>query len=220
MSDHGDPIDIWLVEDSHIFRRGVVRAIERAADIRCTGEFCAAEDALNAIGGAPVPDVMLLDLGLPGMNGLEAIRAFRRALPQTRIVVLTVFNNDDAIFDAIVAGATGYLLKSGSIDAIVPALRDAVVGGSPLSPTVATRILSLFSSLQKVRRPPADTYGLSPRERNVLELLSEGLPMKEIAAQLDLSLHTVTNHMRSIYRKLSVTTNTAAVSKAIRERLV
>jgi DNA-binding NarL/FixJ family response regulator len=154
------------------------------------------------------------------MDGLDALGEFRRRIPDTRVVLLTVFEDPDKIFRAICAGANGYLLKTGSTATVVEAIQHAAAGGAPMTPAIAARVLSLFARIAGAPAQGRSEYGLTVREKEVLELLAEGLVAKEIAARLGISLHTVTNHQRSIYAKLHVGTNTGAVAKAIRERLI
>ena len=220
MNASPEEIRVWLVEDNEIYRRGLSRAIDSASGMSCGGEFESAETALEALSTPATPDVILLDVGLPGMDGLAALEKIRKLSPESRVVILTVFNDSDKIFKAVCAGANGYLLKTASADAVVTAVRQAADGGAPMGAEVAERVLTLFATLAKTKRAQADDYGLSPRETEVLQQMAEGLVNKQIAAALDVSIHTVTNHIRSIYAKLHVNTNTGAVAKAIREGLV
>jgi len=219
MSESESNITVWLVEDSEIYRRGLVRAIESADGMSCPQAFADAESALEAIEDIP-PDVILLDVGLPGMDGLSALKQFTQITPDTRIVLLTVFNDTDKIFDAVCAGANGYLLKTASTEQVLSAVRQAASGGAPMDPDVAERVLQLFNQLAQTKPTQTEDYGLSEREKQILEQMAQGLVNKEIAEILDISPHTVVNHMRSIYSKLHVNTNTGAVAKAIREGLV
>lgn len=220
MNASPEEIQVWLVEDSEIYRRGLARAIHSAQGMSCGGEFDCAETAMEALKARPAPEVILLDVGLPGMDGLAALERIRELSPAIRVVILTVFNDSDKIFRAVCAGANGYLLKTASTDEVVTAVRQAAEGGAPMGSEVAERVLTLFATLAKTKRAQADDYGLSPRETEVLQQMAEGLVNKQIAAALDVSIHTVTNHIRSIYAKLHVNTNTGAVAKAIREGLV
>jgi DNA-binding NarL/FixJ family response regulator len=220
MNASPEEIQVWLVEDNEIYRRGLARAIDSAQGMNCGGEFDCAETALEALNVRPAPEVILLDVGLPGMDGLAALERIRGLSPGSRVVILTVFNDSDKIFKAVCSGANGYLLKTASTDAVVTAVRQAAEGGAPMGAEVAERVLTLFASLAKTKRTQAEDYGLSPREKEVLEQMAEGLVTKQIATALDVSVHTVTNHIRSIYSKLHVNTNTGAVAKAIREGLV
>ena len=213
-------IEVWLVEDNEVYRRGLARAIDSAPGMSCGGEFDCAEAALEALNVRPAPEVILLDVGLPGIDGLAALERIRELAPESRVVILTVFNDSDKIFKAVCCGANGYLLKTDSTDAVVNAVRQAAEGGAPMGAEVAARVLTLFAKLAKSNRAQAEDYGLSPREKEVLGQMAEGLVKKEIATALGVSVHTVTNHIRSIYAKLHVNTNTGAVAKAIREGLV
>jgi DNA-binding NarL/FixJ family response regulator len=210
-------VQVWLVEDNEIYRRGLVRSIDAAEGMACVGDFGSAEAALEALDASSRPDVILLDVGLPGMDGFQALEKFKEQVPGSQVVILTVFNDPDKIFKAVCAGANGYLLKTDSAGSVVAAVRQAAEGGAPMDAAVAERVLGLFN---KYGKTSGRDYGLSPREKDVLEQMAEGLVTKEIADVLDLSNHTITNHIRSIYSKLHVNTNTGAVAKAIREGLV
>ncbi|MFN9459195.1 MAG: LuxR C-terminal-related transcriptional regulator, partial [Acidobacteriota bacterium] len=166
-----------------------------------------------------LPDVILLDVGLPGLDGISAIARIRALHPGAKILILTVFDAPQKIFAAICAGAAGYLLNTASIAEVAEAIRQAVDGGAPMTPRVAKLVLERFSSMaaHALRSPD---YSLTDREREVLEFMVQGLIKKEIAARLHVSVHTVATHIRRVYEKLQVTTNTAAVSKALREGLV
>jgi DNA-binding NarL/FixJ family response regulator len=220
MNASAENIRVWLVEDNEIYRRGLARAIDSAKGMSCGGEFDCAETALEALNGRSDPEVILLDVGLPGIDGLAALERIRELSPKSRVVILTVFNDSDKIFKAVCSGANGYLLKTASTDAVVTAVRQAAEGGAPMGAEVAQRVLTLFGRLAKTKMAKAEDYGLSPREQEVLEQMAEGLVTKQIAVALNVSVHTVTNHIRSIYAKLHVNTNTGAVAKAIREGLV
>jgi DNA-binding NarL/FixJ family response regulator len=160
--------------------------------------------------------LILLDVGLPGMSGLDGIRLFKERAPKSLIVILTVFEDDDKVFQAICAGAVGYLLKTSSVADITQAVRDALAGGSPMNPRIARRVLDMFSKLA----PKQSNYGLSEREKEILQLMTTGLIKKEIADRLTLSIHTVDTYLRRIYEKLEVNTRTGAVAKALKEGLV
>lgn len=220
-SDEESEIEVWLVEDNEIYRRGLARAIDSASGMNCGDQFDRSETALEALKTQRAPDVILLDVGLPGIDGLAALETIRELAPQSRVVILTVFDDSDKIFKAVCTGANGYLLKTASTDELVTAVRQAADGGAPMGAEVAARVLTLFAKMAQTNPEPAnDDYGLSPREREVLGQMAEGLVNKEIASELGVSVHTVTNHIRSIYAKLHVNTNTGAVAKAIREGLV
>lgn len=207
---------IWITEDHAAFRRTLARVLSAETDLSCTRHFDSSEALLKALAGHEKPDLLLLDVGLPGMNGLEAIQHVKQASPQTLIIILTVFEDDDKVFKAICAGACGYLLKTSTAAEITLAVHDALAGGSPMNPRIARRVLEMFSRLA----PKQGDYGLSEREKEILQLMVSGLIKKEIADRAQLSVHTVDTYLRRIYEKLEVNTRTGAVAKALKEGLV
>jgi DNA-binding NarL/FixJ family response regulator len=211
-----EAISIWLIEDNTVFRRTIMRVLDHEEGLRCLGGFASCEDALTALGHQAAPQVVLLDVGLPGMSGLEGIGRLREKAPKIVIIVLTVFEDEDKIFRAICAGAAGYLLKTAPVEEIVRAIRDALAGGAPMNGRIARRVLDMFARFA----PTRGDYGLTPRETQILEAMVKGKTKKEIAALLDLSFHTVDTHLRNIYQKLEVNTRTGAVAKALKEKLV
>ncbi|EDY18862.1 two component transcriptional regulator, LuxR family [Chthoniobacter flavus Ellin428] len=213
-----ESITVWLIEDNATFRRTVMRALDQEDGFHCLGGFGSCEDAFAALSRQPAPQVVLLDVGLPGMSGLDGIARFREQAPQARIIVLTVFEDEDKIFRAICAGAAGYLLKTAPVEEIARAIRDALAGGAPMNGRIARRVLDMFARFAPTRGD--GDYGLTTRETQILEAMVKGRTKKEIAAQLDLSFHTVDTHLRNIYQKLEVNTRTGAVAKALKEKLV
>ncbi|MCX6851554.1 MAG: response regulator transcription factor [Verrucomicrobia bacterium] len=207
---------LWIVEDHAAFRRTLVRVLNTETDLKCTRDFDSCEKLLAALARPDVPDLILLDVGLPGMSGLEGIRLIKERAPKALVVILTVFEDDDKVFQAICAGAAGYLLKTSSGFDITQAVRDALAGGSPMNPRIARRVLEMFSKFA----PKQNDYGLSEREKEILQLMTTGLIKKEIADRLTLSVHTVDTYLRRIYEKLAVNTRTGAVAKALKEGLV
>lgn len=210
-------IEVWLVEDHDDARRAVIRAINRAPDLSCSCAFASCEEALEKLKGDAPPQVVLLDVRLPGMDGIEGIRHIKAVAPAVHVLMLTVYDDHEKVFSAICAGASGYLLKTDDQDAIIGAIKNVIEGGAPMNPRVAKLVLNMFA---KMAAPQKTEYGLSEREREILELMVKGLIKKEIAEQLKLSYHTVDNHLRSIYTKLHVHTRTGAVAKAVSERLL
>lgn len=209
------PITVWLVEDNNTFRNTVARILNQAPSLECPHHFSNSEDALEELMEGAVADVIMLDVELPGMNGIEAVRRIKAVSPSTRIIMLTAFDSHEKIFKAICAGATGYLLKTSSAEKIIESIHEVHAGGAPMTPQVARSVLDMFSRLSV----PQHDYGLTVREQKILELMVQGLIKKEIAAQLTLSYHTVDTHLRNIYAKLQVHTRTGAVAKALKERL-
>jgi DNA-binding NarL/FixJ family response regulator len=211
----GPPITVWLVEDSNTFRKAVARLLNDSPGLDCPHQFSNPEDALAALMDGAVADVIMLDVELPGMNGIEAVRRIKAVSPATRIIMLTALDSHDQIFRAICAGATGYLLKTSSAEKIIESIREVHAGGAPMTPQVARSVLDMFARLAV----PQHDYGLTVREQTILELMVQGLIKKEIAAHISLSYHTVDTHLRNIYTKLHVHTRTGAVAKALKERL-
>ena len=207
---------IWIIEDHAAFRRTLVRVLNTETGLQCTRDFDSCEKALAALAHDEAPGLILLDVGLPGMSGLDGIRLLKERAPKSLVVILTVFEDDDKVFQAICAGAAGYLLKTSSATDITQAVRDALAGGSPMTPRIARRVLDMFSKFA----PKQSDYGLSDREKEILLLMTTGLIKKEIADKLTLSIHTVDTYLRRIYEKLEVNTRTGAVAKALKEGLV
>lgn len=205
---------VWLIEDNASLRRNVARVVDAVPGFHCTGLFHRCEDALARLRtpAAPQPAVILLDVGLPGMSGLDGIVQMKEIAPAVQIVILTAFEDDEKIYRAICSGASGYLLKSASLAELAAALAEVAAGGSPMTPRVARRVLEMFSRLA----PQPAAQLLSPRERQVIELMADGLTNKEIAARLSLSIHTVVEYVGDIYGKLHVNTRAGAVAKAFR----
>ena len=211
-----DPIQVWLIEDHKTYGERLARALNRLEGIACPRRFTACEDALAALPENDAPQVLLLDVELPGISGIEGIARLRQLAPRAAIVILTVFEDDDKIFRAICAGAAGYLLKTSSTEDIATAIRSAASGGSPINPTIARRVLDMLGKAN----PPQKDYGLTPREKEILQLLVQGHSTKEAAAQLNISYHTADGYIRAVYEKLHVNSRGSAVAKALKERLV
>jgi DNA-binding NarL/FixJ family response regulator len=174
------------------------------------------EEALEAL-KTELPDAALVDIGLPGMNGIEGIRLIKERHPGIRLVMLTVYEEDEFIFDALCAGACGYLLKKTAPVRLIESLREAMQGGAPMSPEVASKVIGLF---RDIRPPDRAEYRLTPHELRLLRMLVEGHNYKTAAADLGVSVTTVAFHMRNIYDKLQVHSKSEAVAKALRNRLV
>ena len=212
-------IRVWLVEDNTMFAAGVQRVVNDLEDMSCEDMFTTVEAAFEMLDSKPQPDVILLDVQLPGLDGITALTTFRERAPDSQVVILTVFDDADKIFKAVCAGAAGYVLKTSGMDRISEAIYQVVAGGAPMSPAVARKVLAAFPRLDT---PPAVDldYELTDREQEILRLLSDGLQKKEIAENLDISAHTVSTHLRRVYTKLHVSTNTGAVAKALREGII
>jgi len=207
------PIKVAIVEDNAQFRNTLGKVLNRADGIECIGQYSTAEEALEEIPKNP-PDVVLMDINLPGMNGVECVEKIKKLLPATQIVMLTVYEDTESIFNALKAGATGYLLKRTSREELLEAIRDVYKGGSPMTTHIARKVVQSFQRLESFVSTPSET--LSPREQEVLELLAKGFIYKEIADKLGISFETVRTHIRRIYEKLQVKSRTEAVAKFLR----
>lgn len=210
-------IKVAIIEDRREIREGLAMLIGGTPGYSCTGSFRSMEDALPRITAADLPDVVLCDIGLPGMSGIEGMRILKERFPNLLLLMLTVYDDDERIFDALCAGACGYLLKKTPPLRLLESLKEAVMGGSPMSPEVARRVIALF---RDIRPPERCDYELTPHETRLLKLLVEGHNYKTAAVELKVSVNTVSFHMRRIYEKLQVHSKSEAVAKALRDRLV
>ncbi len=213
-----EPLGVWIVEDNRMLRRNLAELIEEQEAMTCPLAASSCEEFLLALDSGQVPDVVLMDLGLPGKSGVEGIVRMRSISPATKVIVLTIHEEDEQVFEAICAGASGYLLKPSPPEKILEAIHDVQRGAAPINAYIASKMLSMFSRLSPP--PREEDYGLTAREREILRLLVDCLTMKQIAAELNLSYHTVGNHLRNIYHKLHVRSRASAMAKALREDLV
>jgi DNA-binding NarL/FixJ family response regulator len=209
------PVRVLVVEDDDRFRDDLVSLIGSRSELRLAAAFRAAEPALSAIGAGLEIDVALVDLGLPRMSGHELIRRLKADRPALEIVVLTVLSDDDSLYGALRAGASGYLIKGGVAAELADAVLQVHRGGAPMSPSIARRILREFRDSAVVAEP-----SLTPRETEVLKLLARGASYPEIGTMLAISLSTVQFHIRAIYRKLEVGTKAEATAEAFRRGMI
>lgn len=209
-------IKVTIVEDRREIREALTMLINGTNGFRCSGSFRSMEEALEKIKG-DLPDVVLSDIGLPGMSGIEGIRILKERYPNLLLLMLSVYEDDERIFDALCAGACGYLLKRTSPARLIECLKEAVEGGAPMSPEVARRVVALF---RDIRPPERADYQLTPHETRLLKLLVEGHNYKTAAVELGVSFHTIHFHIRNIYDKLQVHSKSEAVAKAMRDRIV
>ena len=210
------PLSVWIVEDNPSFRDTIAELIRQTSGLEFAMAFSTCEAALEALESSSFPDLILMDIGLPGMTGIEGVKSVKAISPETRIIMLTVFDENDMIFQAICAGASGYLLKSESTDRIIASLNEVLLGGAPMNAQIARKIVDMFSQLAS----PKGDYGLTAREREILQSLVDGHSKKVIAEKLFLSFHTIDMHMRNIYTKLQVHSRSGAVAKALKENLL
>ncbi len=210
-----DITKVAIIEDRREIRDALSMLIGGTEGFRCTAAYRSMEEALERI-GRELPDMVLCDIGLPGMSGIEGVRILKEHYPQLTVLMLTVYDDDERIFDALCAGASGYLLKRTSPARLLESLKEAMHGGAPMSPEVASRVVALF---RDIRPPERAEYHLTPHELRLLRLLVEGHNYTTAAAELGVSFHTIHFHIRNIYDKLQVHSKSEAVSKALRDRL-
>jgi len=209
-------VNIGIVEDRNQIREGLVRLINNTDGFCCTGAFRSMEEALAKL-PENLPQIVLSDIGLPGMSGIEGIKILKKHHPNLIVLMLSVYDDDERIIEAICAGASGYLLKNTSTTKLIASLKEVLNGGAPMSPEIARRVMELF----RQSPPPKQVeYNLTPHETRLLKLLVDGHNYKTAAAELSLSINTISFHMRHIYEKLQVHSKSEAVAKALRNRIV
>jgi DNA-binding NarL/FixJ family response regulator len=211
-----DLIKAAVIEDQREIREGLRALIDGTPGYGCTGAFRSMEEALERV-AREKPHVILVDIGLPGMSGIDGIPLLRERCREARILVLTVYDDDDRIFSALCAGASGYLLKKTPPTRLLESLTEAVEGGGPMSPEIAGRVIRLFRDF---RPPEPADHDLTPHEVRLLKLLAEGHNYKTAAAELKVSVNTISFHMKHIYEKLHVHSKSQAVAKALRSGIV
>jgi len=216
MENNNHTIKTAVVEDMRDIREGLTTLINFTEGFDCTGSYRSMEEAIPKI-SAKVPDVLLSDIGLPGMDGIEGIKILKDKYPQMTVLMLTIYDDDERIFDALCAGASGYLLKRTPPAQLMENIRDAASGGGPMSPEVASRVIKLF---RDIRPPEKVEYDLTPHETRLLKLLVDGHNYTTAAEELGVSFNTIKFHMRHIYEKLQVHSKSEAVAKALQDRIV
>lgn len=208
-------IIIWIVEDDQLYRESLESLFEMEPGLRVAIIESSAEAAIDKIGKAEAPAVILHDIGLPGLSGIEAIEVYRRHFPDVKIIMLTIFEDDERVYKAIEAGASGYLLKRTSGKKLVQGVRNVIEGDVPMSPGIARNVLDML-----VSGGPKKETNLTSREKDILQLMVEGLTMDMISGKLSISSHTVDTHIKNIYRKMEVHNRAEVVAKAIKERII
>ena len=210
------PIKVAIVEDQREIRECLALLVNGTDGHTCSGSYRSMEEAIEKI-PRQVPDVLLSDIGLPGMSGIDGVRRLKELCPNLLVLMLTVYDDDERIFDAMCAGACGYLLKKTPPARLIASLQEVVDGGAPMSPEVARRVIALF---REIRPPDRAEYHLTPHETRLLKLFVEGHNYKTAAVELKVSVNTINFHVRSIYDKLQVHSRSEAVAKALLNRLV
>jgi DNA-binding NarL/FixJ family response regulator len=203
-------ITLAIVEDLDEVRDGLKNFISLSQDFKVLDTFRTAEEAAYDLPKLK-PDIVIMDINLPGMNGIECIRQVKDKIPGTQFMMFTVYENDEKVFEALKAGASGYLLKNTGLVQLIESLKELYNGGSPMSANIARKLVTLF---RKEQKEAANLEMLSSRENEILQLLSKGLLYKEIAEQLSISVSTVRQHIHHIYEKLHVQNRTEAINKA------
>lgn len=203
-------ITVAIVEDIREIKEGLEILIDSEEGFRCIKTFSNGEEAMSGLPGL-CPDVVLMDINLPGINGIEAVRKLKGQCPETQFIMSTVYEDDENIFESLKAGASGYLLKKTAPSRILDSITEVYHGGSPMSSQIARKVIASFQQKKSID----ETEVLTPREKEILKLLSKGLRYKEIAAELHISMDTVRSHTRNIYEKLQVQSRTEAINKVL-----
>ena len=207
---------VVIVEDEREIRECLAILIDGSDGFRCAGAYRTAERALDAL-ESDAPHVALVDIGLPGISGIEAVRRMKERVPALRALMLTVYEDDERIFDALCAGASGYLLKRTPPERLIEAIRDVNSGGAAMSPEVARRVITVFKDIRPARQ---SDHNLTPHDVRLLKMLMDGHSYRSAGAELGVTPHAVSFHLRSIYEKLQVHSKTEAVAKALQQRLL
>jgi DNA-binding NarL/FixJ family response regulator len=211
-----EPLTVAIIEDQKEIRAGLQMLINGSPGFRCVGTYGSMEEGLRTL-MAEVPRIALVDIGLPGMSGTEGIPLLREKYPDTTVLILSVYNDDERIFEALCAGASGYLLKKTPPAKLLESLQEAADGGAPMSPEIARRVVTLF---QKYRPQETAECDLTPHDVRLLQLLAEGHNYKTAAKELGVTVNTIAFHMKHIYEKLHVHSKSEAVAKALRSGIV
>jgi DNA-binding NarL/FixJ family response regulator len=215
-SNHKLPIKVAIVEDQRNIRECLSFLVSGTDGLTCTGSYRTMEEAIDKVGYA-LPDVLLSDIGLPGMDGIKGVRILKERHPSLLILMITVYDDDERIFDAICAGASGYLLKKTPPAKLIESIKEAFEGGAPMTPEIARRVMEMFRHDRPTER---EEYNLTPHETRLLKLFVQGHNYKTAAVELGVSINTINFHVRNIYSKLQVHSRSEAVAKALRDRLV
>jgi|SRR5690554_896647 len=211
-------INVAIVEDNKTIREGLAALISGTPGYDCVGSFADCEKFLNSLSKTDI-DVVLMDIGLPGINGIEGVKRAKKINPALNILMLTIYEESNVVFEALCAGACGYLVKKTPPARLLEAIKDVYEGGSPMSSNIARQIISVFHQKNNLNGNGKD-YELTAREKEVLNRLADGFNYQEIADSIFISVDTVRHHIRNIYKKLHVHSQSEAVAKAIRKGLI
>lgn len=210
---------VVLIDDHDLLRRGIKTMLEREGNIEVVGEGADGSKALSLVEGT-LPDVVLIDVIMPNVDGIEATKAIKDEFPNTGVLVLSGHDEQQFVFDAIKAGASGYLLKTAELDEVIDAVRAVAGGSGRMDASIADKVLSEFQGYQQSEIAEGVFQSLTPREREILQLMADGLPNKTIASRLSISERTVTTHIANIYTKLHVNNRVSAIQEAMRRRIL
>jgi DNA-binding NarL/FixJ family response regulator len=211
---------IAIFDDNKNIRESITLLLQTVPEFEVAGSFSNVLDCIDDVRDSK-PDIVLMDIEMPGMTGIEAVRTIKKEFPQVLILMQTVFEDDDRVFDSICAGASGYLLKNFLNTKLVESIKELQYGGSPMSPSIARKVFNRMQQIPQLFKPEeVPDYNLTPREKEVLGCIVEGLSYKMIADKLSISYETVRSHVKKIYEKLHVASLTEVVSKAMKERIV
>jgi DNA-binding NarL/FixJ family response regulator len=216
LHDSLEEISCWVVEDDELFRNTIANLLNQAQGMRCDHAFSSCEEVLKLLEKEYAPEVVLMDIGLPGIDGIEGVKRIKAISPATDILMLTIHEEDEKVFRAICSGANGYLLKSSTSEEIIHAIKEVLGGGAPMNAQIARKVLGMFSALAA----PKGDYGLTEREKEILQLMTDGLTKKVIADKLFVSYFTIDTHLKNIYAKLHVHSGRGAVAKVLKEHLL
>jgi DNA-binding NarL/FixJ family response regulator len=209
-------INVMIIEDDDTYRESLQAAINASQNLACPFACESCEEALEILEKDFAPEILLLDIKLPGISGIEGIPKFKAFSPATHIIMLTVFDDDDLIFNAVCRGAEGYLLKSATPRQIYESIQNVMCGGAAMTPTIAGKVLKMFTQYAE----PKGEYDLTMREKEILQLLVDGHSKKHLADRLCISLYTVDTHLKNIYAKLHVHSQIDVIAKALKEHLL
>jgi DNA-binding NarL/FixJ family response regulator len=212
-------IKVVVFDDNKNIRNSIIMLLGTEPLFDVVGAFSDAQNSVENVRRLK-PDVVLMDIEMPGINGIDAVRQLKKELPDIQILIQTVFEDNDKIYESIIAGASGYVLKTNLKDRLAESIKEVSLGGAPMSPTIARKLFDFLQQPDQFKRKPAVEYNLTSREKEVLTYLVNGLSYKMIGAELGISYETVRSHMKNIYEKLHVASLTEVVAKAINQNIV